>query len=1097
MKRTDLIEKIEKNKDKCLILICAPAGYGKSTLALEFLSNYNFKFSWLNVHQEISGFYLFMNYLVLSIRKIDNSFGKSTLLMIEDYREKLNFDSHKLIIINDIATSLQNELIEVFNEEIYIVLDDIGKLSDSDWIRSLFETLFANLPSNIHFILTSRKIPDINTGLLTAKRNLLKIGIKDLAFKEHETGILINDLYGLNISENETKFLSSSLNGWITGLHLILQSYGSSFPGIKFDRIRVLDDIFNYFSEDIFSTLSSETQNFLLFTSLLETFTPQLCDELMKISNSAVLIRDLLNQNIFILVNSTDSVGISESYSYQELFKKFLNDKIRKLFSKKEINNFLKKAAEHYKSNGQVIEAVNYSIQSGELENAAVLIKNYFQQIFERGLFEVLWKWLDELGTDFVNKEYKLLYLRALLLKFFEGNIEESLPVLDKAIALLQNSDDKEFLVKCCISRSRNLISLGRISEAIKLLQDADKITVETLSKAKLLFLSAYAHYQNSDYDRSLDLLNTAAGLINSDEYPVQGTTDVKQELFNLFGHIFLIKGDYSKSISYYERAVKNTERIFGRYETICNLVLLYSQSGKFEKASEYLEEAGSISGNISIPIFRITYLLACQAFKYEFGDYEESIRLLEEMNKIASELNHKYYIFLSYSLIGDSYYSLNKMKKAEEYYDLAFRYLNESNELERIQFSVCKALLLMKTGKNPEIESVLLNAYQFYDQRKITYSKIQISFHLADFYLVSGNHAKAMEYLKEVLMTAEEKEYNSFIQREICNFSRLFDFAIANRQHISYIKHQKSAFLEKRNSKWISADCRKRLICQNGSLIDIQLDLFGKSEVSIRGRVVTDSSWSKKKWKYMFIFLMLEPGRSVTKDKLIDLFYPDTPMESADNIFHQVISKFRNLIKITHNEQKPVNTESVENQKKGRSTGKGKKVDSFAITPPLINYEDKLVALSNDFTYYADSIEFEKLYKYSNSLKEPDLRLNYMKQAVAIYKGDFLEGNYETWCEELRSKYRSYFISMSEELVRILFGNKEYEDVLLYSENLLKFDKLNLSGYEYLIRSMIEINRPQIAKVRYSQLLKSYKREYDEVLPEKFSTRFEALISS
>lgn len=1095
--RTLLVEKLSKNKEKSLLLICAPAGYGKSSLALEFLNFNSVKFSWLNIHPEMSNFYIFINYLVLSLKKVEKSFGKSTQLMIDDYREKFKFDTHQEIIINDITAVFQNDLIQSFEDEIFIVLDDLGKISDTVWMKPAFEKLFENLPANIHFVITSRSIPHINTGLLKAKRNMLKIGMQELAFTAEETGILVNDLYGMNISGNEIMSLSSNLNGWITGIHLILQSYGSSFPGIKFDKIKVLDDVFNYFTEDIFSTLKSETQDFLLFTSLLDTFTPQLCNKLLNITRSSELIGELLQQNIFIQTNLPVMNDLSLSYSYQELFNKFLKEKLKQLRSRKEINDFLKKVSDHFAENGQYIEAVNYSILAGEIAKASEMIKDNFHQIFEKGHFDVLWKWLDDLGSEFVDKEYKLLYLRALLLKFFIGNIEESLPELDKAIKLLKVSDDNEFLVKCCISKSRNLISLGRVNEAIKLLKDAEDINVEPLSKAKLLFLSAYAYYQNSDYDRSLELLNSAAEIINSEEYPAQSTADVKQELFNLFGHIFLIRGDYSKSISYYERAIKNTEKIFGRYETICNLVLLYSQSGKFEKASEYLEESKSISENISIPIFRITYLLAGQAFKYEFGDYEESIRLLEEMNRIASEVNHKYYIFLSYSLIGDSYYSLNKMSKAEEYYDLAFRYLNENNELERIQFSVCKALLLIKTGENPEIEPVLLNAYQFYDERKITYSKIQISFHLADFYLKSGNYVKTMQYLKEVLMTSEEKEYNSFIQREICNFRELFDFAIANKLYISYIKLQNTAFLEKKDSEWISSECRKRLAKQNESMVDIQLNLLGKSEVRIRGRVVEDSSWSKKKWKYIFIYLMLEPGRSVTKDKLIDMFYPDTPVDSADNIFHQVISKFRNLIKITHNVLNSNNKDLTENLKKSKAPGKTKKSDSFSVIPALINYEDKLLAISDDFTYYADSIEFEKLYRHLNSLKEPNLKLKFLKKAVDMYKGDFLEGNYDTWCEELRSKYRSYFVSMSEELIRILFNNKDHEEVLLYSENLLKFDKLNLSGYEYIIRSMIEINRPQIAKVRYSQLLKSYKREYDEVLPAKFSTRFEELISN
>ena len=285
--RTSLIEKLNKNKEKSLLLICAPAGYGKRSLALEFLNFNSVKFSWLNIHPEMSNFYVFINYLVLSLKKVDKSFGKSTQLMIDDYREKFNFDSHQEIIINDIIAVFQNDLLQSFEDEVYIVLDDLGKISDAFWIKSTFEKMFENLPANIHFVITSRSIPDINTGLLKAKRNMLKIGMQELAFTAEETGILVNDLYGMNISGNEIMSLSSNLNGWITGIHLILQSYGSSFPGIKFDKIKVLDDVFNYFTEDIFSTLNSETQDFLLFTSLLDTFTPGLCNKLLNITRSS------------------------------------------------------------------------------------------------------------------------------------------------------------------------------------------------------------------------------------------------------------------------------------------------------------------------------------------------------------------------------------------------------------------------------------------------------------------------------------------------------------------------------------------------------------------------------------------------------------------------------------------------------------------------------------------------------------------------------------------------------------------------------------------------------------------------------------------
>ena len=150
---------------------------------------------------------------------------------------------------------------------------------------------------------------------------------------------------------------------------------------------------------------------------------------------------------------------------------------------------------------------------------------------------------------------------------------------------------------------------------------------------------------------------------------------------------------------------------IIDKFETNCNLILLYSQSGKFEIASELIEPMREISEKIPIPIFKISFLLALQAFKFEFGEYEESINLLEEMNGIAAALNHKYYIYLGYSLIADTYYYLGRLSKCEEYYDMAFTYMNDENQLEKIQFSSLKAILLKKKNINASIETVLLEA--------------------------------------------------------------------------------------------------------------------------------------------------------------------------------------------------------------------------------------------------------------------------------------------------------------------------------------------------------------------------------------------------
>jgi len=1094
VKRDKLVGKISENINKGLVLLCAPAGYGKTIVTQEFLRSSSRKYSWLNVHPDMDSFYVFMSYLVHSIKKINKAFGSSTQLLIEDYRDRYEFASNSAKIINDVTATFVNELYLGFEEETIIVLDGLGNLDNSDWTKLIFNNLFENIPPHIHFIITTRNLPEFNFSVLQAKQNFCKIEMNELAFSKDESKILIKELYGLECTEKEIRLLTETLGGWITGLHLIMQSYGGSFNELQLDKLIILDDIFNYFTEDIFSGLNEEVREFLLFTSLLDNFTSKQCSDLLQTKSSTAILNELIKKNIFIRILPSVSGITAVRYSYQGFFKKFLNLKIKELKSETEINNFFSIASDYYLSEKEILPAINYSLASNETDKAVKLIHKYFHYFFESGSFEILWKWLDVLGEQVVSNDYKLLYFKAFLLKFFMGSISESLPYLDSAIKLSKSKGDHEFFIVCVISKARNLISLGKITEALKVLKTADPVETDSFNRSKLLFLKAYGNYQNSVYDKAITLLDEATDMLESGTNKAEDIAALKMEIYNLYGHIYLIKGDYSKSISFYERVAKNSGKLSSKYETICNLVLLYSNSAKFDKAQKYLAEAEEISRKISIPIYRITYLLAKQALKFEFGDYEESIKLLEKMNSIALEINHKYYIFLSYSLIGDSYYSLNKLSKAEEYFDLAFRYLNENSEYEKIQFAVSKALLVKKTELITELEPVLLKAYKYYEEQKMIYSKIQVAFHLADYYKRTKNYAQALKYLKEVLSVSEEKEFVAYIQREIFNFRGLFDFAIANKLNNRFIKGLADSYLKKHRAVNISAECKSRLTDELDSAYDIKLNLYGKDEVKIRGKVVDDSDWSKKKWKYIFIYLMLSPQMKISKDKIIDMFYPDTSIESADNIFHQLISKFRNLIKFTNNDElhKLLNGNSSEKSTKSKKSKAG---DEIKIYPLLVNYEDKMLEVNSDFTFYIDSLEFEKLSRKIPPAASNDIKIQLLKEAIDIYKGDFMEGNYDTWCEELRTRYRTNFILMSEELLDLLYKAEDYNGVMQYAENLLRFDRLNIVCYEYIVNAMIKLDKPQIARLRYLQLQKFYKKEYDEALPVRLSDKFEKLM--
>ena len=1085
IKRERLLLKINENIKKSLILICAPAGYGKTTLIRDFLLEYYPKSSWLQVRSDIDNFYTFISYLTHSLQQLNPEFGKGTLAVIDDYREKFQLSKNLKRIVSDIISTFLNEFCKCFDEDIVVVIDDLGNIENSEWLSTAFNIIFENIPSNMHIVITSRDVPDFNLSVLKAKRNILKIESKDLTFNTDEIDELLRNVYSIKCSENEIDILRNNLSGWITGIHLILQSYGRDFPKLRLDKIIIFEDIFNYFTEDIFNNLDDNVREFLLNTSLLESFSIDLCNELFETTKSKQIINKLLSKNIFIQINSPLPDEIDPNYSYQMLFKRFLNLKLNELKTKEEIKKFYKKVSKYYLNRNEHLQAITYALNAEDYETAVTMIEKHFQYYFDNGNFEIIWKWLECLNESTLEQNANLLYFKSLLMKFYEGNIEESIPYLNKAIAHAKKQKDKELLTKCYLWKSRNLISLGKISEAIKNINEILSQKTSSENKAKLLYLMAFAHYQNSDYDKSLPLLDKAVKELEEEELIIEGK-DIQIDIFKLYGHIYLIRGEFAKSISYYEKVDKKADKIIDKQETYCNLILLYSLSGKFDKAVGYNAKAKETIDRISIPIFKITYLLAYQALKFEFGDYEDSIRLLEEMNDIAVKLNHKYYIYLSYSLIGDSYYYLNKLSKTEEYYDLAFKYVNDDSSLEKIQYSVMKALLLKKMELNESVEQVLLEAYEYYKKNKIIYNQTQVAFHLADYYARTNNLQNVYKYISGTLNIAQEKDYISFLQRDFPDSRYLFDFAIANNIQKDFIKLLADSLLNKKDTEWISDQSRKRIIESSDSVYDIMLNSFGKGDVTVRGEKIEENEWSKKKWKLIFIYLLLNSKRELTKDKIIDMFYPDTPLESVNNIFHQIVSKFRNLIKI----DSAINPDNSKNRAKKSILGELK------LAAPLIIYEDKILRLNYDFNFYIDSNEFEKYYKLVSTEKDKDKKLIYLKKAINFYKGDFLEGNYDNWCEELRTKYKSYLVSMSEELIKLLYFEGDYTGTLNYCENLLKYEKLNLVSYEYTIKSYENLDKHKLAREKYSQLIKNYKIEYDESVPNYFTEKIKFILN-
>ena len=201
MPRQRLLNLLNSNAEKSLIMVCCPAGYGKTTLVQNFLSGQKKKFAWLHISSDIDHLYTFFNYIILSLRQISSEFGVHTLQIIEASREKYQLSKSLKNIINHIVSTFLNEFKTHFEDDVYLVIDDLHHIEDTSWFTESLNTVLEHIPEKLHLIVTTRHIPEINFTSLISKDAMLKLEIEDLHFNIEEIGELLENVYSVKYSK--------------------------------------------------------------------------------------------------------------------------------------------------------------------------------------------------------------------------------------------------------------------------------------------------------------------------------------------------------------------------------------------------------------------------------------------------------------------------------------------------------------------------------------------------------------------------------------------------------------------------------------------------------------------------------------------------------------------------------------------------------------------------------------------------------------------------------------------------------------------------------------------------------------------------------
>jgi len=367
-----------------LILMVAPLGYGKSTLAGQWSRTWSGDVAWLRITPEHRDPASFVRDLA-SVLPQGGPAGDVLRTMLTSQGEVMPAGSPARLAAAIRATG----------RPVMLVLDDMHVLRTRASL-DLALGLAMRMPRGSRIVALADRRPRLSLGRLRNEGRCLELGPDHLAFSDHEAGQLL-ETAGLRLDGEAVERLVRHTDGWPAGLQLAALALSAradtSSAAAEFDGAnRYVDD---YFHEEVLTGLTVETVRFLMRTAVLGRMCAPLCDAVLGTSGSAAWLEEV--RALGLLVVPLDDHG--EWFRYQGLFAEMLRGQLRRREPGEDLR-ILRAASAWFQEHGHLEEAIECAIAGKDTLVAARLIVANTQQLHSRGRMDVVRRWLEEFDEE-------------------------------------------------------------------------------------------------------------------------------------------------------------------------------------------------------------------------------------------------------------------------------------------------------------------------------------------------------------------------------------------------------------------------------------------------------------------------------------------------------------------------------------------------------------------------------------------------------------------------------------------------------------------------------------------------------------------------
>jgi LuxR family maltose regulon positive regulatory protein len=858
--RERLVDRLHGELPRKLVVIAAPAGYGKTSLLADFVHHTELPVAWFQLANADRDFMRLASGVVSALEQ-----------RFRRLRDKLDLRAFAGSSPAELANAINQLIGEEVTESFVLVLDDVHKVQDSADAVSFLDRFILGLPDQGVVFASGREVIEISLARMMAHGELAGFGPQDLALSREEIGSLYGIAAGKSPPAEKIEQLYEQTRGWVTGV--VLSEFSIRGPGITASIPEEL--VYEYLGSVVLNRQPERIRRFLLETSVLPVMTAPTCDLILGRDDSKSLLEGIVAKGLFTTSSGTDPT----IYEYHPMFRALLMETFEAT-APSEFNGVRENAA-RVLSEENPEAAIDLFLAAGDQSSAAEVVERVADRFFETGRYVTLEQWRSSFREP--AKQIPSLMLHLAGREKERGRNEESILILEQVLAnrrlsTYQRIVGLEFKATC-------LLRLGEFKDAAKVLaqardrlpEESDQVLVGRILRAEAML----AMLEEKDLERAEDLLDRAVECFrNADEqYLLMASCQDLAMVVGMAGNLAKARDATGEALEL-GRDLGSPNALSA---TLNNLAQIDYLEGRFEEALRGFSEARSLASQAENYVREAAI---CFGQAELFTDLRMSLQAAEVCEvglEVASKAEDP--VWLAYGCMCSAI-----LHRRAGGYRLANEWLRRGSDLGQgalsTQLQIQSAAIVSNSDPGRSV-GVLRQVVNEQPETLDAQQEALCWYFLSAAHLREQNEAEARRCYRECLDVVNLRQGIQFIAPELALDPEFKEWAERTFEHDPV-----HGMIQRRIEIMSAVQERYEEPGEPEPESGIIVQALAEARITFGGKTIDDL----KPLAMEVFFLLVEKG-SAERDLLADIFWPDHPVGRQTANLHMAIYNIRSSL--------------------------------------------------------------------------------------------------------------------------------------------------------------------------------------------------------